>query len=103
MFPPAVHFRSAGLIVALAAMLAPVIGGEITTRPSDALPPGAIARFGTLRLRHANKINASAFSPDGKLLASASGEDGGHDNTIRLWDVTTGEQRLCLAGHPSSV
>jgi WD40 repeat protein len=66
------------------------------------LPPGALARLGTLRLRHENKVNAVAFSPDGKLLASGAGEDGGSDNTVRIWDVATGAERVRLV-HRNSV
>ena len=43
-------------------------------------------------------INAVTFSPDGLLLASAANAD-----TIRLWDVRTGEERQTLRGHKNSV
>jgi len=39
-----------------------------------------------------------AFSPDGKRLASASGE-----RTVKLWDLGTGEETLTLNGHTSRV
>lgn len=54
----------------------------------DPLPSGAIARYGTTRLRHAGQIRGLAFSPDGKSIASLCPED----NSVRIWDVTTGQQ-----------
>jgi WD40 repeat protein len=51
------------------------------------LPPGAIARLGSVRLRHEDEVRAVAFSPDGKKIASVP--QGG--SRIRVWNTTTGK------------
>ena len=47
---------------------------------------------------HIDWIGRIAWSPDGKFLASPS-----FDNTIRIWDVATGECEVVLEQHESSV
>ncbi len=47
---------------------------------------------------HTGEVFAVAFSPDGRLLAS-----GGGDQTIRLWEPTTGREVKLLRGHMGSV
>lgn len=64
----------------------------------DPLPPGAIARLGTIRLKHIGDVQAVAFSADGKHLASAGGDLG-----IRLWDLSTGHNQRTLEGHTAPV
>jgi WD40 repeat protein len=52
---------------------------------------------------HKAEVHKVVFSPDGKLLASASGTNG-TDNSVRLWDVATGQPSgQPLTGHQDSV
>jgi WD40 repeat protein len=82
-----------------------------TDRYGDPLPPGAIARLGTTRLRHddCDYISAVAFSPDGRILASAGAarlwEGTVHEEPyrVRLWDVIAGKEIRRLAGNAIGV
>ncbi len=47
---------------------------------------------------HTSYVKAVVFSPDGKLVASAS-----DDKTVRLWDSSTGATLQTLEGHSNSV
>jgi WD40 repeat protein len=68
---------------------------ERTDRFGDPLPSGALARLGSVRLRHVpgkggqgDGVSWLAFAPDGLHLASASEDDA----TVRVWDLQTSRQ-----------
>jgi hypothetical protein len=53
---------------------------------------------------HTDGVNDVDFSPDGKLLASVSGDESFGDLTIRLWDVESGKAHgEPLTGHTDIV
>jgi WD40 repeat protein len=55
-------------------------------RFNDPLPDGAVARLGTLALRHGSNVDHLSFSANGKTLVSTGG------GVIRRWDVDTGHE-----------
>jgi WD40 repeat protein len=56
-------------------------------------PPELAAILGDSRLKHWYFVTSLAFSPDGQTLASGS-----WDNTVKIWDTATGEERHTLTG-----
>ncbi|MCA9947068.1 MAG: hypothetical protein KC449_26490, partial [Anaerolineales bacterium] len=52
----------------------------------------------TVQRGHTRAINSLAFSPDGKLLVSAS-----DDHTLKLWEVETGRELRTFNGHKNDV
>jgi WD40 repeat protein len=53
----------------------------------DPLPPGALARLGTVRFRHDNPIVFAAFLPGGKSVLSV-----GTDGAVRAWEFPSGTE-----------
>ena len=78
---------SCGVIIALVAMVMPLTHHR-TLEPADS--PGIAARL-TFATGTPN-INAVAYSPDGRLLATAGGR------TVGLWNAQTGASTGTLAG-----
>lgn len=66
------------------------IAAAQTPNPATGTPPPELV----LQTGHSMKVNAVVLSPNNRLLASASA-----DNTIRLWDVSSGNELRTLTGH----
>lgn len=70
-------------------------GSDRKDRFGDPLPPGALARVGTVRLRPGQSVGdtAVAIAPDGKTIYSVHNR-----NEVRVWDVSTGKEAQPFPG-----
>jgi WD40 repeat protein len=66
-----------------------------SAKASKSAPPLEPAHY---LVGHTDGVHSVAFSPDGRLLATAS-----HDGTARLWDIASGTQVKLLEGHTGAV
>jgi WD40 repeat protein len=73
------------LVAAVPVAAQDAVGGEPAARPA-------------LFSGHGSTVDALVITPDGKTLVSGS-----LDNNIKLWDLTTCQERATLRGHPGGV
>jgi len=69
-----------------------------TLEAENALHRSILTSRVMLVLQHDAEVWSVAYSPDGKRIATAS-----QDKTAKVWDSTSGELLLTLAGHTESV
>jgi WD40 repeat protein len=77
----------------LSARAAIAVAPPLVAVPAQAQLPDRILRSG-----HTNTVDAVAFSPDARWLASGS-----YDKTIRIWDLSTGRTLHTLTAHTDDV
>ena len=80
-------------LLALLAVCAQRLSAQASKTSSAALRPELVVQMG-----HTAWVNAVAFSPDGRLLAS-----GGADSTVKFWGTENGLQLRTLSGHTDQV
>src|SRR5688500_13733291 len=85
------RFFGASPIVLMLLACAPMRAAAQDTLPPDQEPERTLEG-------HRDGILSVAYSPDGRLLASAS-----RDGTIKIWNVETGDEQTTLEGHSGQV
>jgi len=64
----------------------------------EAHAPPIVAILGDSRLKHWDRANSIAFSPDDRFVVTTSS-----DRTVRVWEVAGGRQVQVLVGHAGAV
>ncbi len=101
--------HTAALFLVACALAAGLGALAFAARPAEDKPEGAKAAgpaeaVAVRRFEgHTDGVMVVAFSPDGKRALSGGACYGDGDPTVRLWDVTTGKELLCLQGHQLGV
>src|ERR1039458_7435779 len=85
--------RIAVYTVVVLVLGAAVLGGVIIARAPAAKSPEILIQLG-----HVDDVTSMTWSPDGKTLASGSG-----DHTVKLWDAGSGQLLRTLSGHAGHV
>src|SRR6266699_181128 len=67
-----------------------------TTKPTSTLSPLGTTLY--IYQRHKGEVKAVAWSPDGTRIASGSA-----DQTVQIWDATTGDHVVTYSGHNAEV
>ena len=79
-------------------MLAPAQISATQVPPKEPLPADARKPDGILRVGHSAPVEALAFSPDGRWLAS-----GGNDSAIVVWNLSSGREEFRFGGRKDVV
>ncbi|HEX6778959.1 MAG TPA: protein kinase [Ktedonobacterales bacterium] len=73
-----------------------------TTRPTPTTPPPPRGTVIVTYRGHRDFLNSVAWSPDGRRIASGSGNNNG-DYTVQVWDAVSGATAVTYSRHPSNV
>ena len=87
------HWIAVASLTVLCLALAAACARHTSQSPSTDSQKRPVVQTG-----HSSTVRSVAFSPDGKTLASGS-----LDNTVKLWDVSTGTELRTLEGHSAEV